>query len=314
MARTVPVGLLALMQSDAWSPAILVKVTRTDGVESGYTSADIDITYSGLVYTPDDGIKMTALQGSLGQGVDNSQVSGFTEAARFDPTLIDRHAYEGATFTAMLCDFTNIGAGVMVLNAGFVGEITVTDEQFDADMAGLSSILKRIRGDVTTKKCRCRHLGDICCKLPLAGNVQSLGMGAPHAIQVSKTVTVVTTQKTMTFGAEAAPSTFFNQGYVKFTTGLNTGIEMEIKSHTLSAGSAVIQTVLPLPFTIAPGDVATLTAGCNRKLKYDDVAGPGSEPRIASTCSEFGNGANHHGEHFLPGNDAITKVASFTIS
>lgn len=302
------------MQSGAWNPAILVKITRTDGVQSGYTSADIDITYNSLTYTPDDGIKMTALQGSLGQGVDNSQVTGFIEPGRFDVTLIDRRAYEGATFETMLCDFTNIAAGVMTINSGFVGEITVTDQQFDADMSGLGSIMKRIRGDVTTKKCRCRHLGDVCCKLNLAGTVQSLGMGAPHAIQVSKTVTVVTSQKVMTFGAEAAPNTFFNQGYLKFTTGLNTGIEMEIKTHVLSGGSAVIQTVLPLPFAIAPGDVATLTAGCNRKLKYDDVAGIGTETRIASTCSEFGNGANHHGEHFLPGNDAVSKVASFTIS
>ena len=188
------------------------------------------------------------------------------------------------------------------------------DQQFQADMSGLSAMLKRIRGDVTTKKCRCRHLGDVCCKLNLGGTVQSLGMGSPHAIQVSKSITAVATQKTMTFGSESAPGTFFNFGYVKFTTGLNAGIEREIKSHAYSVGGAVITTVLPFPFAIANGDTATLTAGCNRKLKYDDVAGPGTEPRIASTCSEFGNGINHHGEHFLPGNDRITKVASFTIS
>lgn len=310
MPRDFPASLITLMQSDTWNPAILVKVVLEDGSEQGYTSADIDIDYDGLTYYPEDGIKMTALALSLGLVVDNAQSSGFLEEGRFDKDVLNRRGFENAEYSVMICDWSDIAAGVGILNVGTLGKVTATDDAFTVDHVGLEALLKRIRGDVTTKKCRCRQLGDVCCKLDLGGNVQSLGMGSPRPIQVTKSVDSVTSQKIITFASETAPDTFFTYGFVKFTSGANADVPArEIKTHTLvgSGTKAQIETVLPFPFTIAIGDTAVLTAGCNRKLKYDLDAT--KEPRIASTCEEFGNGANHHGEHYLPGNDAIAKVA-----
>lgn len=307
MPRDFPSALITLMQSDTWNPAILVKVVLADGAEQGYTSADVEIDYDGLTYFPEDGIKMTALALSLGLVVDNSQSSGFLEEGRFDKELLNRRAFENAEYTVMICDWSDIGAGAGILSSGTLGRITTTDDAFTADHVGIEAFLKRIRGDVTTKKCRCRQLGDVCCKLNLAGNVQSLGMGSPRPIQVTKSVDSVTSQKIIVFASEAAPATFFTYGLIEFTSGANTGIKREVKSHTLVSGKARLETVMPFPFAIANGDTAILTAGCNRKLKYDLDAS--KEPRIASTCQEFGNGGNHHGEHMLPGNDAITQVA-----
>jgi uncharacterized phage protein (TIGR02218 family) len=303
MPRTIPSALLTLMKSDAWHPAILVKVTTESGDIEGFTSASFDIVHSGVTYVADSGIGMSSIVSTIGAGVDNTQSTGATIDGQIEAALVMRGKYDKASWVAYLCDFTSLASGVYPISAGVVGDIEITDNKFRLDQFGLGWYLKRVKATSTQKLCRCFRPGDVQCKANMAGTISGI------SIRQTRLVSTVTSQKKMRFASTPAFSSFFTYGFVKFTTGLNAGIERQVKTHALVSGQAEVEVILPFPYAISIGDEAVLEAGCNGRLKYDS-ADPLIEPRIASTCSEFGNGANFHGEHFLPGNDTVARTVN----
>jgi hypothetical protein len=85
-------------------------------------------------------------------------------------------------------------------------------------------------------------------------------------------------------------SGYFDYGVLTFTTGLNTGLSMEVKSYTV--GQIVLQ--LPFPYAVAAGDTYSLTAGCDRSF---------------ATCKDrFNNVLNFRGEPYVPGLDKLIQV------
>lgn len=305
MPRNVPSGLLARIESGAWNPAILVKVTTKSGETEGYTSSPVQIVYSGVTYAYDPSISLSNLEVTLGTGVDNTTAKGALVEGQIESDLVMSGKYDGATWDIYLCDFENIGDGVIILATGVVGEISISDLEFEIDHLGLSFILKRVRAVTAQKTCRCTRVGDGQCQLNMAGSVNGAAIR-----QTGKSVTAVTSQKKMTFGSVSAGSNVqrFTHGFVKFTTGANAGIERQIKASLVSGGSVNVETILPFPFTISIGDQATLEAGCNGKLKYEGDAT--AEPRYGNTCVEFGNGTRFRGEHFLPGNASLARTVT----
>jgi uncharacterized phage protein (TIGR02218 family) len=69
---------------------------------------------------------------------------------------------------------------------------------------------------------------------------------------------------------------------------------MEIKRH----GTSGIELWQPMSEAIAPGDAATLTAGCDKQL---------------GTCkAKFANVVNFRGFPYMPGNDAVLATPTAT--
>lgn len=112
--------------------------------------------------------------------------------------------------------------------------------------------------------------------------------GGQIGFRFSKTVSSVTSNLVLTFGSMNASANFFRYGRVQFTSGLNAGFAREVKSHTNSAGSAVLTLQDGFPFAVAPGDGATLEAGCDRT------------PSICT--NRYGNLINIASEPYVPGN------------
>lgn len=91
-----------------------------------------------------------------------------------------------------------------------------------------------------------------------------------------------------------AESGWFDYGVITFTSGLNAGLSMEVKSYTV--GQIVLW--LPMPFVIAVGDAYTMVAGCDKTI---------------DTCNtKFGNVVNFRGEPYLPGVDRLVQVTKPT--
>jgi uncharacterized phage protein (TIGR02218 family) len=103
-------------------------------------------------------------------------------------------------------------------------------------------------------------------------------------------VTTATSDRIFTASALAAfAANWFAGGKVTWTSGLNDGLNMEVK--TSSAG--VIELVLPMPFAVALTDSFSVYAGCDKTL--------------ATCLSKFNNVVNFRGFPHLPG---ISRVAS----
>lgn len=284
MSRSLPAGFVSSLATGVLEFSTLVKLTRTDGVVFGFTNSDAAITYGGLTYDPSDGLAATAVSTSIGSGVDNMESTGFLSSTRITETDIVAGLYDLAKVEVRLYDRTS-GTATAPIVSGYLGEITVSDGVFKTEFRSLSSRLNVVVGDVTSQNCRVRNLGDAACKFDLNGTVGG------RAARSSRTVSSAS-GLTITFGSESAPTDFYKYGVVKFTTGANAGIMREVKTHSLSAGSAVIEVRTAFPFPVNAGDVATLTVGCDRT--------------IATCRTKFANALNFHGEPFLPGNDKMT--------
>jgi len=87
---------------------------------------------------------------------------------------------------------------------------------------------------------------------------------------------------------------YFKFGYVKWQTGLNAGLSMEVKEWDNS--TRVLTLFLAMPRDIAANDQFEITPGCNRTLY---------------TCkNKFDNVKNFRGEPYIPGQDALLRIVS----
>jgi len=285
MPRALPSGFAASLAEPVLDMTELVRIARTDGVVFGFTSNDVAIVYGGLTYEPVDGLQLTGIVSAVGTGVDNLNGGGFLSSTRITEADIVAGLYADARLEVRIYDRATAEATNPIV-AGYMGEISVADGVFTCEFRSLASRMSTTVGDLTAKNCRVRRLGDAQCKFNLAGTV----VGGRSA-KATRTVSAAS-GSTITFASESAPTDFYKYGVVKFTSGLNSGLEAEVKTHTLSAGSAVIELRSPFPFVVAVSDTAELTVGCDR---------------VRSTCvSKFANVANFHGEPLLPGNEVMT--------
>jgi uncharacterized phage protein (TIGR02218 family) len=85
---------------------------------------------------------------------------------------------------------------------------------------------------------------------------------------------------------------YFKRGYVKWTSGDNTGLTMEVNKSFGTAGRIVLW--LPMPYNVAVGDTFNVVAGCDR---------------LYSTCiNKFDNVVNFRGFPWIPGTDAVLRT------
>lgn len=89
----------------------------------------------------------------------------------------------------------------------------------------------------------------------------------------------------------ASPTTYFDFGQLRWTSGLNEGLAMEIKTYDPSTRTLTL--ALPMPF-----DVATLD-------QFDVY--PGCDKTRATCASKFSNAVNFQGEPDVPGEDKIRE-------
>ena len=86
---------------------------------------------------------------------------------------------------------------------------------------------------------------------------------------------------------------WFTGGTLAFTSGANEGLDFEVKTHVRSAGADFLVLWMPVPFPVATGDTATVTAGCRKTF--------------AICKSKFDNHVNFRGFPLIPGTDVVTR-------
>lgn len=290
MARTIGADLLATLQQEVVTVTVLVKLTRQDSTVLGFTSFDEDITFNGVTYEKSSALDATALRGQLGSGVDNMELMGLLNSHKITDTDLLAGLYDGSTVELYLINYLVPSQGVVTLLTGTLGEVNFEDGQYTVEFRSLSQRLSQQVVELTSPTCRVQAFGDARC----AANG---GVGGTHPLsffqRTGVAVVSVPSSTQINFGADPNPAGYYDYGRIIFTSGLNNGIIREVKSHVVSPGNAVLNLQEPFPFTVAPGDVATLEAGCDRNF---------------STCvGKFSNAANFRGEPHVPGTDQILQ-------
>lgn len=278
-----------LTTSDTLTLAYCVLLTRADGTQLGFTSCDVPLTVGGISYDPSDSFSASTLRQTINRGVDNLDIVGILRSDAITDADIQAGRYDGATILMFACNYTDLTMGTMTLLSAVLGTITTQDGQYTAELRGISQQLRQQVGEVTSRTCRVLRLGDSRCQVAVTGTDPVTGQPYQQPATVSAMAADNVTI-TITGTSQAAP--YFRYGIAHFLSGLNAGIEREVKDHIVSTTTQIVLGE-PFPYQVATGDTLWVEAGCDR---------------LFGTCvSKFNNAVRFRGEPMLPGVDQFLQ-------
>ena len=266
---------LAWLAGDLTSIAFCWRLDRRDGVALGFTSHDRDLTIDGLIYRTAPGMTPSAVSVSDGLDVDTLDISGALTSDAI--TKIDMAAgrWDGASARLFAVDWTNPAGGTLHLTRGELGDVSIRDGAFSAELRGPTALLERPVVERTSPECRA-SLGDRRCRIDMATRTRFARVMAVEGL-------------TITLDAVEPESDAYGYGRVDWVTGANSGLASLIAA----SDSATITLREPAAFAVAPGVLVRLGEGCDRSL--------------ATCAARFANAINFRGEPYLPGNDLLTR-------
>lgn len=283
--RTVPATLQTHLDTGATTLCWCWLITRRDGVKIGFTNHDRDLTFGGDTYQASTGFLASEMESSIGLSVDNTNVQGAVSSDEIAETDIYAGLYDDAVIDIYLVNWSDVTQRLL-LKSGNLGEVTRGQVVFEAEVRGLSAKLQQKKGRVFGYTCDV-DLGSTKCGIDLNSAVYK---GTATVVSETGRSTLVVS------GLGSYSDEWFTRGKLTFTSGSNSGLSFEVKSHKITSSNVVINLWSPAPFTVTAGDTATVTAGCDKTFK---------------TCkAKFSNPDNFRGFPHMPGNDFVISYAN----
>jgi uncharacterized phage protein (TIGR02218 family) len=276
--RAVPAVLLAHMKSGVTSLCRCWVLTRTDGVQMGFTDHDGILSFNGITFEPSSGMDAVALQTASGLAVDNSQAIGALSTAGLTDDDIEQGLYDGAEVVQYLVNWQDVEQRVLMFR-GSMGEIKRGLGLFEAELRSLSEGLNQPVGRAYLRQCDAQ-LGDTLCKVDLSG--------AAFTGQAELTFSVGQRVLHMK-GLDGYADGWFLQGQVRFLTGANAGAERIIKVDQTKGLRRVLEVWEGFRHPIGLGDLVQVVAGCDKSKE--------------ACVNKFSNLLNFRGFPHMPGDD-----------
>lgn len=258
------------------------KITRRDGKILGFTEHDRTLFFDGVYFESRSGFNATAIQQSLGLNVDNLNVEGAISSAAISEVDIYTGKFDGAEIELYLVNWAAVGDPNMryLVNRGYIGEIKREGKMFNAELRSLSQRLQEVTGRTYQRYCDA-VLGDSRCKVDLTAHTYS--------------TIVLDPLSSVSFVINSLPvlDDYFSLGKIRFTSGENKDLTVEIKKHRLDPdGKHTIFLWAATSFPLKKQTTLSITAGCRKERQ---------------SCVKFSNIVNFQGFEFIPGNDAVAK-------
>lgn len=250
----------------------------------GATSHTKSLTLPGhgsLVFRTNGGIIPSAIDNEAGQ-----EGAGAEFNAVFDDSVITKVAvnagdWNGAKLEIYLFNYKATKMGQLIEFSGRLGSVREEGVGFKAEARQLTSIARLKIGRLVTAGCDVQVFGDARCKKDLTA--------------LTRTGQVVTSvpsaQNTFRASGLSAPTVAYAEGLVTFTSGLNSGRTLQIKSY--DNGTKEIVFHLDTPYAIAINDQFTIIEGCNR---------------TAAQCVQYANKINYRGFDFISNIEEINRI------
>lgn len=258
-------------------------ITRSDGVQYGFTDHDGPLEFEGVTFRADTGLSAQALQQSTGLSVDNTEAIGALSDASVREEDIVAGRFDGADVRAWLVNWADADVRWLQFR-GTIGELRRSGGAFHAELRGLTEALNRPLGRVYQKPCTA-VLGDLACRFDLA----TPGYGEERAVQQ-----VDEAREFSWSGMAGYEPGWFARGRLEVITGKASGLWGLIKQDRSEGGIRIVELWEPLRGPIAPGDTVRLEAGCDKRME---------------TCRlRFDNLVNFQGFPDIPGEDWVMAV------
>ena len=227
--RSRPDGLL---ESATRCSAVLV--TRADGTRFGLTDSQWPFVWDGVTFQTAQGADASNVHQETGTGVGDLEVSTLLDDALNYVTAADVRGtrYNNSFWLLFLIDYMDPGNGIMILNRYRCAKWSGTDTSMKFVLKGLLSILDQATGRTYSPQCDVARFGDLRC---------DPGQTIRAAMTDSLTcysVGIVDALFTTDWTGSARGAGFYTFGDATFTAGANTGLEGQIKQHTVLTPAA----------------------------------------------------------------------------
>lgn len=265
----------SFIEKDLATIALCWRLVRRDGVALGFTTHDRDLSIAGLTYRAAPGMLPSSISLSDGFDADTLDVEGALTSAAIRGDDLRAGRWDGAALSVFMTDWENPEGESLGIARGELGEVTIGDVGFQAELKGPTTAFDRPVVEQTSPECRA-VLGDRRCRVDLASRIQLTRISAVVAEDVVEV-------------AESGTGNAYGDGRLRWISGAGSGLESAI-GH--SEGGRLTLREAP-DFVPQIGDLVEIREGCDKSL---------------ATCSvRFSNAVNFRGEPHLPGMDLLTR-------
>ena len=261
------------MSDDLLSTTAFWRIERRDGVTSGFTSHDRDLTLNGLTLRAAPGIRPAAIRLTTELSGDDAQMDGALTHDAISADDLAAGRFDGAAVIVGTIDWQTGEAHDLF--SGTIGETEMEGEAFSAQLHSLKAALDFDPVPRTSPGCRARFCGPGC-------NL------SPARFTREATVSAID-RASNAVAFEGLPHDLFVFGDLRWLAGEAIGLRHAILAE--DAGMLVLDSTIP--DGVAVGTRASLREGCDRT--------------IATCATRFANAVNFRGEPFLPGNDLVAR-------
>jgi uncharacterized phage protein (TIGR02218 family) len=273
----LPPALESHVQLESTSLCFCWKVTRRDGVKSGFTDHDETLIFDSVSFEPESGFNASSAESALGLAVSSMDIEGALSSAGITEAELSSGVYDGAEVETWLVNWQDAAARAR-LRVAYISAVSFSGGTFKAELKSRMDILDKRNGRTIRRHCDA-DLGDAKCKVAMAGLIVSASVAS---------VATAADFKTDALGTFAGH--WFEHGRLIWTSGANTGQVSNISQHEKIGLEQRLVLWRPPSAPIAIGDAFSISAGCDKAF---------------STCkTKFANQLNFQGFPHLPGNDA----------
>lgn len=259
------------------------RIARRDGTVLGFTDHDNSIAFDGTTYEAASGFTASDITDGLGLSVDNLEVTGALSSATLTDADLAAGRYDDARIAIYRVNWADPEQRAL-MRSGSIGEVRRTGSTFTAELRGLAHYLQQPTGRLLQQTCDA-DLGDARCTVDLTSPAFR-GAGTILAVKSARRFTVS--------GLDGFATRFFSRGLLTFTSGVSSGLKIEVKAHTKFAASVEIELWAEAEGPPANGDAFFITAGCDKRF---------------DTCkARFANTINFRGFPSIPGNKFLTQI------
>lgn len=260
------------------------RLTRKDGVASGFTDHDRALVFDGTTFEAASGFTASEITDSLGLSVDNLEVTGALSSNALTDDDLAAGRYDDAKVEIFRVNWQDASQRVL-MRAGSLGEVQRSGHGFAAEVRGLAHYLQQPKGRLYQYTCDA-DLGDARCGIDLT-NATYRGTAV--------VTRVLSARRFEVSGLAVFDDGFFTRGLARFTSGPANGLKIEVKAHAKISGVVTLDLWSGAEGPPAVGDTLVVTAGCDKT--------------IATCQARFSNALNFRGFPDMPGNDFVTRVA-----
>lgn len=254
--RTIASALTTHINSNVTTLALCMRVTRTDNVSTFHTTHQADIEYDGNTYRSNASFTRTNMQQSADFRTDEMEVFGILSVNDILQVDIRAGVFDSAAVYFFYINYNSLSDGIIKLGRGILGNVSVLDGTFRAEVRSLHQKFNRSILRTYTPTCQV-DLGSTKCGVDLTNFTWQ---GQINTISRDREEFTITEQSGSI--AQFDTAGFFNGGKIEWTSGDNSGFTSEINLHS---SGRVVELFVPAPYSLTAGDQFDIIRGCDKR-------------------------------------------------